>query len=348
MDSLNLSEAMPASDQSLDPPKLPNISIVIPTLKRVELLERLLLSLVVQKTDGCTFEVIVVDNSPSGDRPTEELCRQDKFTGVFDLAYVHHPEKGANEARNCGTGLARSALIGFIDDDETLPDTWVLKALEINRSPAPDCFGGPYIPYFKDPKPAWFKDEYLMVSLGERARWLNKDEAFMGGNMVYQRRWLEDLGGFARQFGRSGANLGYGDETDFMLRMAGKGARLWYDPDLYILHYTPPERMQVRYFFRSRWLHGRAKAHLLYQVPATRDSRSLLRVLLSGIKLLAGKILQMGFCYLKLPFRNRQTFPYAQNFVVERVCPQVSGFSTAWHALLLNLERSSTHRQKNL
>ncbi len=334
--------------RSLEPDRKPDISLVIPTVKRVDLLERLLDSLVIQEKAGCTFEVIVVDNTPGGNPPTVELCRREKYTRTLDIRYAHQPERGANEARNLGAGLARSGLIGFIDDDETLPAHWVARALDIQRQPSPDCFGGPYIPYFVDPKPAWFKDEYHLVSLGQEPRWLDKGEAFMGGNMVYQRSWLEDMGGFARRFGRSGDNLGYGDETDFMVRMAEKGAHLWYDPQLFVLHYTAPDRMSVGWFFRSKWLHGRAKAHIRFNNPANRDGRSRPRVLLSGLKFLVKKCGEISYSYLKLPFRSRKQYPYAQNYVIEVVCPQISGFSTAWHALKLNLERGGTRRQLNL
>ena len=52
--------------------------------------------------------------------------------------------------------------------------------------------------------------------------------------------------------------------------------------------------------------------------------------------------------HLSVPFRDRQKYPFAQNYVVEVICPQVSGFSTAWHFLNLNLERNESRRQTNL
>ena len=330
---------MPEITQTDPLPKKPDISIVIPTFRRVNLLERLLNSLVDQKINDASFEIVVVDNSPSGDRQTVELCKREKSNRAFNLTYAHQPERGTNEARNLGIVQSKADLVGFIDDDETLPVDWVAKALSINKEYSPDCFGGPYIPNFVDPKPIWFKEEYHLVSLGQKSRWLDQGEALLGGNMVYQRRWLEEMGGFAHQFGRSGFNLGYGDDTDFMLRIAEKGARLWYDPDLYILHYTPADRLSVRWFLRSKWLHGKAKAHIHYKNPANRDDRPFVRVLLSGLKVLGMKCLEIGLTYMKLPLRNRQSFPYAQNYVIEMVCPQISGFSTAWHLFRLNLAR---------
>ncbi|HVP21141.1 MAG TPA: glycosyltransferase [Anaerolineaceae bacterium] len=332
---------MPDLAQDFEPKNKPDISIVIPTLRRVELLERLLASLSDQKLSGCTFEVIVVDNSQGGDQPTRALCQSRRFEHVFDLVYLHQPAPGVNVARNSGLIRARADLVGFIDDDETLPEDWLARALAINQSPSPECFGGPYYPYYTDEKPAWFKDEYFVISLGPSPRWLVKDETLMGGNMVFKRLTLEELGGFAGIHDRSGHKSEYGDDTDLILRVAEKGARLWYDPQLYILHHAPLDRMTVRWFFRSRWLHGRAKAAIRYKDPANRDDRSRLRIILSGLRVLGVKCLEICLAYLKLPFRNRQIYPFGQNYIVEVVCPQISGFSTAWHSLKLNLEKGS-------
>ena len=339
-----MSDLRPATD----PKSSPNLSLVIPTLRRRELLERLLSSLLAQQLETGAFEVIVVDNTPAGDKPTQELCLEDKFKMGLDLRYAHQPERGANGARNFGTALARADWVGFIDDDETLPPDFVSRALQTCLTPAPDGFGGPYIPYFETAKPVWFKDDYLLVWLGPNARWLEKDEALNGGNMFFKRSWLVEMGGFPRRFGRSGDNLGYGDETDLMLRMTQKGARLWYDPQLFILHFTPADRMSVRWFMRSKWLHGKAKAHIRFRDPANRDDRSRARVALSGIKVLLQKCFKIAFLYAAVPVRDRQKYPYPQNYVVEVICPQVSGFSTAWHFLNLNLEREESRRQLNV
>ncbi len=338
----------PEFDAATASKSAPDLSLVIPTLKRRELLERLLSSLVEQQEYDGTIEVIVVDNSPDGDRLTVDLCQEEKFSQKLDLHYAHQPERGANEARNCGTGLARAGWVGFIDDDETLPPDWMRRALQICRDPQPDGFGGPYIPYFESEKPAWFKEEYLFIGLGPNARWLEKDEALNGGNMVFKRQWLETMGGFPRRFGRSGDNLGYGDETDLMQRMAQKGGRLWYDPKLFILHFTPPARMSVGWFTRSKWLHGRAKAHIRFRDPANRDHRARIRVAISGAKNFMLKSVKIIGLYIKTPFRNRQEYPFAQNYIVEIICPQISGLSTAWHFLSLNLERGESPRQANV
>ncbi len=327
-----------------DPRAIPNLSLVIPTLKRKELLGKLLSSLAAQQVEKGTFEVIVVDNSLDGDDATRELCQQVQLSTVLDVHYVHHPEPGPNEARNCGARHAQADWIGFIDDDETLPQDWVGRAIHISQILQPDGFGGPYIPSFDSAKPSWFKDEYLLIGLGQDAHWLEKGEALNGGNMVIKRGQLDKIGGFPKRFGRIGHNLEYGEDTDLIYRMVKKGARLWYDPQLFINHFTPAKRMTVGWFMRSRWLHGKGKAFIRFEDPTNRDNRSGARVALSGIKNLLIKSVELTKLYLRIPFRDRKKCPAVQNYLVEIICPQISGFSSAWHFLILNLAREDSNR----
>ena len=39
--------------------------------------------------------------------------------------------------------------------------------LDIIDTKAPDIFGGPYHPYYTYGKPNWFKDQYLIQTLGQ-------------------------------------------------------------------------------------------------------------------------------------------------------------------------------------
>jgi cellulose synthase/poly-beta-1,6-N-acetylglucosamine synthase-like glycosyltransferase len=63
------------------PPNL-QISVVIPTYKRADLLELLLDSLLEQTVPMEMFEVIVVDNVPEGDAQVARLCESGKYAPV--------------------------------------------------------------------------------------------------------------------------------------------------------------------------------------------------------------------------------------------------------------------------
>jgi len=100
------------------------VSIVIPTYKRADYLDRLLTSIQVQTFQD--FEVIVVDdNSPNYE---EYLAVVEKYKNIFsEFKFITKAEnKGAPNSRNIGIKEAKYDLIALVDDD----DEWLPLKLE--------------------------------------------------------------------------------------------------------------------------------------------------------------------------------------------------------------------------
>lgn len=100
------------------------VSIVIPTYKRVDYLDRLLRSIEVQTFKD--FEVIVVDdNSPN---IIEYNPLIEKYKNIFkELRFITKKEnRGAPHSRNIGIKEAKYDLIALVDDD----DEWLPLKLE--------------------------------------------------------------------------------------------------------------------------------------------------------------------------------------------------------------------------
>ena len=99
----------------------PRLSVVTPTHRRPDLLERLLRSLAEQTVPPDEFEAIVIDDA-SGDETPEVLrrwsdARPSFRSSSFDVG------RGPASARNLGVRLAQGDLILFLDDDvEAAPD----------------------------------------------------------------------------------------------------------------------------------------------------------------------------------------------------------------------------------
>jgi glycosyltransferase involved in cell wall biosynthesis len=100
------------------------VSIVIPTYKRPDYLDRLLES--IQSQTFQEFEVIVIDdNSPNED---EYLPIIEKYQSVFkEFKFLRNEtNKGAPHSRNRGILESKYDLIALVDDD----DEWLPKKLE--------------------------------------------------------------------------------------------------------------------------------------------------------------------------------------------------------------------------
>ncbi len=313
---------------------LPKISIVIPTYQREVLLKTLLDSILEQTILPGNYEVIVVDNFPTPYQPTHELCASSRYA-LLDMKCLNDPVLGSSEARNFGMGQARASWIAFIDDDERLPTHWVEKALEIIDNHQPDIFGGPYHPYYLDSKPIWFKDQYLTLTLGQPKGWVESDSRLFGGNIVFKRSRFERLQGYSTKLGRTGNNKEYGENAEIELRAHRQGARFYFDRDLYVFHYVQPEQLTAAWFISSAWYHGKAEA----KITAVDEGKSDQPVRDAIIKMwkLVLNILMVAGVYLGLPFRDRKTAPFTENYLAQTVAPSILVLAMSWYLFVFSL-----------
>ena len=104
---------------------MPEISVIMPTYNRFEMLEKALNSVLSQSFQD--FEVLVVDDA-SADNTNERL--QDGFKAEIEkgiIRYIRNEKnQGRSACRNTGATLARAELIAFLDDD----DSWMPEHLE--------------------------------------------------------------------------------------------------------------------------------------------------------------------------------------------------------------------------
>ncbi len=317
--------------------RLPEISIVIPTFNRPDCLVRLLDSLRSQTASKEEYEIIVVDNAPE-ERGNEvkKLCDVRAYSAL-DLHYISHPTVGVSSARNRGVEVARSELIGFLDDDSFPHPDWVETVLRLFSDTNADILGGPTQPYYLVAKPKWFRDRYLVSSQGEKACWLVGNKAVTGANMAWRKKIIVDLGGFSSDYGYVGTKKVFGDETELNQRARQAGYTTWYDPGLMIEHCAHPHRMRVSWFFSSGIRYGQIKARLNFEEWLSRDTRPITRQILSQFKTLGINFFKVIGSFLALPFRSNEKYPHWQNYAVEVIRPGIERFSLALKLLDLTI-----------
>jgi len=92
--------------------KIPNISVIIPTYNRADLIPEALDSVFAQTYHD--FEIIVVDDGSTDN--TAEILRPLAEQGR--LKYIRQNNQGASAARNRGIAEARGNFIAFLDSDD--------------------------------------------------------------------------------------------------------------------------------------------------------------------------------------------------------------------------------------
>lgn len=106
-----------------------DLSVVMPTYRRPDLLARCLGALLAQTLPADRFEVIVVDDGQE-DRCREQVERVAATPGAPAIRYLRAASgRGPAVARNAGWRTATAPLVAFTDDD-TLPDpSWLARGL---------------------------------------------------------------------------------------------------------------------------------------------------------------------------------------------------------------------------
>ncbi|RQT93415.1 glycosyltransferase family 2 protein [Burkholderia cepacia] len=172
----------------------PVVSVVVPTYRRPDLLERCLDALCVQVFDPNAYEIVVVDDDPAGSaRPVVDACRA-RVTARPAIRYMTAPAtQGPAGARNVGWRSACGALIAFTDDD-TIPDpTWLRHgAAALLAEPAAAAAAG-RIDVPLRPCPTDYERDAAGLARAE----------FATANCFVRRAALERVGGFDERFTRA-------------------------------------------------------------------------------------------------------------------------------------------------
>jgi len=232
------------------------MDVVIPTYNRHVLLRKTLNSLLkAHIPNGLSIRIIVVDNNSTDEtrNVVEEYLNEHR--NIFK--YVFEMKQGRSSALNAGITSSSGDLVGMIDDDEEVDVHWFERAYAAFTENDADFIGGPYLPQWGAPPPAWLPSDYLgvigWIDGGDKIVRFDREYPgiLMGGNAVIKRSVLEKVGLYLTSVSRTGKRLLAGEDEDMYRRLLAIGARGLYLPDLIIYHYIPPERLTKKYF--RRW-----------------------------------------------------------------------------------------------
>jgi GT2 family glycosyltransferase len=256
----------------------PEISVVVPTYRRPELLERCLSSLAEQTADRDQFEVVVVDDG-SADETGQVLA-----TWSARLPNVHAKEltknRGPAAARNRGVAESSAPLLLFLDDDVVAPPTLVTEhlALHAGADPKLGVLG----------RVEWHPD----LRVTSFMRWLDRSGlqfgfdalsegvvdppyvAFYTANLSMRRELFDEVGGFDERFPYPAY-----EDMELAWRLHPRGFRLEYRPAALAFHARPIEL--ATFTCRTEWVAESAallrRLHPDFPVDDTRAQHGWLR-----------------------------------------------------------------------
>ena len=284
----------------------PEISVIIPTYNRSELLRNAVLSLLNQDVSEITFEIIVVDNNSSDN--TEAAVQLLGASNPGKLRYIFEPQQGNANARNAGIQNAQGSIIGFIDDDVVVEGNWLksLKAIFHTRHDL-SFVGGRVLPQWSGPLPSWLSPEHwsplALLDYGQHELAISGENppGLLTANIAFRRTVFDEVGMFSPNLQRVKDGIGSLEDHEFLLRVCRSGKKGRYDPDLVARAPVDSERLTKDY--HRRWHTGHGRFYAIMRDPEW--ERTSLR--LFGVPLhLYRQTMMNGFVWIKNILRGNK------------------------------------------
>jgi glycosyltransferase involved in cell wall biosynthesis len=195
-----------------------DISVIIPTYNRKEVLRECLNLLNDQTASRESFEVILVDDGSSDG--SEETVREVKKN--YSFRYIYQKNQGQGAARNNGVNHGAGRIILFIDDDVLAHPSLIEEHRKLQKDQKNLIVRGPVIniPSIKIPgnRPVSFRDRSKNFFCTSNAS-VAKEHIIKAGMFDEDFQWWEDC------------------ELGFRLRMMG--LRWIFSLDAVVFHYKP-------------------------------------------------------------------------------------------------------------
>jgi len=209
--------------------------------------------LAIQRSNGVSFEVILLDNTRDS---RHRALAETAFAAAPDsvrTVYLTHPVPGKAQAQNRGIAEARGQFLVFMDDD-VLPDPNLILAYDEAFRAHPECAAvqGRVALQFEDgaQTPPWFNERFrLDLAEMDFGRAIVPFEmGLTGANMAFRASLFHTYGGFDERLGpgRSGTL----EDQEFSERIRARGETQLFWPQASVRHRIPPARLRFRAFAR--------------------------------------------------------------------------------------------------
>ncbi len=169
------------------------VSVVVPTFKRPDLLEKCLTALLAQDFAPTDYEIIIVDDAACDETRQQVECRAKhveccghtiRYIPVMDI----RSPRGPATARNRGWRAARSEIIAFTDDDCIPERNWLKAGVAVLAGGTIGASGRIIVPLPHTPTDYEYNASHLEQS------------EFATANCFYRRCALILVGGFDERF----------------------------------------------------------------------------------------------------------------------------------------------------
>lgn len=247
------------------------LSIIVVTKNRCELLKELLESILRQKgKKRFEYEVIIADNGSTDS--TKRIVKEFQESSDIDLVYLYDERTGRSRTCNKAIGQAKGNIIVFTDDDVIVAEDWIEEIYNCFKETKADAIGGKILTRFPKHVKHWTMD-YMDILTGP---YVNHDygegilpyqrpdmRPFVGANMAIRKKVLEELGGYREDLG-PGAGT-FGDDTDLFMKLYYNQKKIVYCGKALVWHQTDENRLSLRFIAKYKMAFGRYSVQDRYE-----------------------------------------------------------------------------------
>ncbi len=223
------------------PKKKPELTIVINTYNRSDLLPKTLAALSRQTLAKTRFEIVIIDDESTDSTP--QICKKYSHHQT-NARYIRHTHGGLARGRNRGIALAQGELVAFTDDDCIPNQDWAERLLDVYHLQKPAGIEGKIV----TDSPAG-----LFTSAPENG----SGGKYTGCNTAYSKKVLNEIGGFDEAF------TWFREDSDIAFRVLEKGPIL-FAPDAIVYH---PQRAIAWKSLVTQLKHIRSDIRLFKKMP---------------------------------------------------------------------------------
>ena len=208
----------------------PKVSVIIPTFKRSQTIDRAVDSVLKQTYDN--FEVIVVDDNGVGTDEGEKTAHvMNRYSEDNRVVYIRHDKnKNGSAARNTGLGIASGEYIAFLDDDdEFCPERlyYMVNKMESLSDEWGSCYSG-YVKHMQNGKDQYSNEKNegdLFKQALMRALYIGS-----GSNLFFRKKTIDSIGLFDVAFKRN-------QDLEYLVRVLQRYKMAYVDKCLFEVNY---------------------------------------------------------------------------------------------------------------
>lgn len=230
------------------------VSIIIPTFRRAEGLDRAMASVAAQESlQGVGITLIVCDNSPEASARAQ--VEAFALSAPFPVVFIHEPRTGVANARNAAVAASTAEFIAFLDDDEEAPPNWLSRLLAAQQQFAADVVFGPvtarlpegvqsYRPYFQSFFSRFGPEQSEVLS-----------HYYGCGNSLIRAGALDEA-----PFAATQNEMG-GEDDLLFTAMKAQGRVMAWAADAPVWEDVPPHRATLNYTLKRGFAYGQGPSH---------------------------------------------------------------------------------------